>query len=324
MTVIVPMYGVEKYVGKCAESLLTQTLKDIEILFVDDATKDKSVEVVGKCIKEHPEFQGSVKVIRHEMNKGLPAARNTGLDNAHGEYIFHCDGDDWMDGAALEKMYDLAKKTSSDYVWCDWYLSYENTERVMPQGAYETQDQMLRHGLLGCGMKYNVWNKLVARNLYDQYSIRFPEGHSMGEDMTMIMLGAVAHNVAHCNQPLYHYIRINTGAMTQSLTSRKLDDIKFNVARMEDFVRNGYGDKYDMELNWFKMNVKLPLILEGDRSMRTMWTEMYPESNIAGLSNPNVSWRTRAVEWCASHGLWSAISVYRWLLDNMNRLLFER
>lgn len=323
VSVIIPIYGVENFVKRCAESLLTQSLQDIELIFVDDDTKDLSVSVIESCIKKHPSFKGDVKIIHHEKNKGLPAARNTGLSCASGDYVFHCDGDDWLEVDALEKLYSVAVESDADYVWCDWFLSYDNSERVMAQPDYSSKDDMLRNGLLGCGMKYNVWNKLVRRSVYLGNNITFPEGRSMGEDMTMIMLASCSTKVAHCPYPLYHYVRMNTGALTQSLNEKKLDDIVYNVERVSSFLESKFSRKYSREINWFKINVKLPLLIECD-GMYDKWLSLFPESNTDCLSNSNVSMRTRVIEYLAMQKCWTLVSVYRKLFNLINKLMFER
>ena len=96
VSVIIPIYGVEKFIGRCAKTLMQQTLKEVEYIFVNDATPDCSMKVLQEVLARYPERQNSVVVAVHETNKGLPAARNTGLQMAQGEYIFHCDSDDLL------------------------------------------------------------------------------------------------------------------------------------------------------------------------------------------------------------------------------------
>ena len=124
VSVIVPVYNVEKYIDKCLDSLVNQTLKDIEIIVVNDGTPDNSQKIIDKYVKKYP---NKVKSFIKE-NGGLGSARNLGMEYAKGEYISFVDSDDWIDFDALEKMYDLAKKEKSDIVICDiidHYLDYE-------------------------------------------------------------------------------------------------------------------------------------------------------------------------------------------------------
>lgn len=104
LSVIVPMWSVEKYIAKCARSLFESTLDDMEFVFVDDCTPDKSVEVLQGVIEEYPKRKSQTIIVRHEVNKGLPQARKTGVAAAHGEFITHCDSDDWVAPEMYEKM----------------------------------------------------------------------------------------------------------------------------------------------------------------------------------------------------------------------------
>ena len=185
VSVIVPVYGVQNFIEHCAVSLLSQTLKEVEFIFIDDATLDDSIKILEKVIARF--LDRNVIILKHEYNKGLPAARNTGLKVATGEYIFHCDSDDFVEPDMLEKLYNEAVKRDADIVWCDWFLTFNQNERYMKEPFYNTTNDILCSILSGT-MKYNVWNKLVKHSLYINNNILFPSGHAMGEDMTMIRL----------------------------------------------------------------------------------------------------------------------------------------
>lgn len=138
VSVIVPIYKVERFIARCVSSLLEQTLQNVEFIFVDDATPDGSIDVLQQVIERYPHRAEQVRLIHHEHNKGLPAARNTGLQVACGEYIFHCDSDDYVEPDMLQTIYDKATTENADFVWCDWWLSFEKRERYMKQPAYHT------------------------------------------------------------------------------------------------------------------------------------------------------------------------------------------
>ena len=206
VSIIVPVYNVEDFIERCIRSLMEQTLEDVEFIFVDDCSSDSSVDKLQETIVLYPSQHSRIKILSHSCNKGLPAARNTGLKEAQGEYIFHCDSDDFLESNALEEMYKLAKEQNADYVWSDWFLSFELNERYMKQPNYTSAMEALK-GMLSGRMKFNVWNKLVKRSLYEQNNIYFPEGHDMGEDMTMIRLLTCAERVGHIPHAYYHYVR---------------------------------------------------------------------------------------------------------------------
>ena len=295
VTVIIPIYKVEHFIERCACALFEQTLQEVEFIFVDDCTTDKSMEILNKVIERNPERKEMIKIISHKENKGLPTARNTGLEHASGEYIFHCDSDDFVELNMLEVLYNKAKETDADWVWCDWFLSFEQNERYMKQPQYETAENAL-YGMLVGNMKYNVWNKLVKRSLYEDNNIKFPSGHGMGEDMTMIRLAACAKKATYISQAFYHYVRTNTNAYTQNVNEKQLADIKYNVNETLEFLKLNYHKNLDQEIAYFKLNIKLPFLIGNDKKQYQLWKEWYPEANKYILSNKNIASRTRILQ----------------------------
>ena len=265
ISVITPIFKVRNFIERCACSLFEQTLKDIEYIFVDDASPDDSIEILKSCMERYPERKEKVTILTHEQNKGLPAARNTGLAVATGEYVFHCDSDDFVEKDMLEQMYMAAKGKDADMVYCDFYLSFEKNERYMSNPAYDNAEDMFKSGLLGGNMKYNVWNKLVKRSLYTDNDIWFPAGHAMGEDMTMIRLAACARSVAYVPKAFYHYVKLNSNAYSATMSERHKEDIRFNVDQTVEFLQKKFGDSLDKEIAFFKLNTKLPFLSGGRR-----------------------------------------------------------
>ena len=101
VSILVPIYGVERFIERCARSLFEQTYPNIEYVFVNDCTADRSVEILKELVEDYPGRKDAVKIISHEKNRGLAAARNTALENATGVFICHVDSDDWVPKALM-------------------------------------------------------------------------------------------------------------------------------------------------------------------------------------------------------------------------------
>lgn len=307
VSVIIPVYGVEKFIGRCVQSLMKQTLEEVEYIFVDDASKDRSLEILRKTLDLFPERKEFVTILSHEKNAGLPAARNTGLKRATGEYVFHCDSDDFIENNALELLYTAAKKQDADIVWCDWYLTFEKNERRMCEPSFSTPLEALM-AMLGGGMKYNVWNKFVKRSLYIENNIEFPAGYGMGEDMTMMMLFAHARKVCHISDALYHYVKMNTTAFSHTISQANFDALKYNVERISNYLTAMFGDELKQEIAFLKLEAKFPLlIMSSDFAFYRLWQQWYPEANYFILKNKNVSLRSRLVQTCARFHLYGLV-----------------
>lgn len=311
VSVIVPVFGVRRYLRECLSSIFAQSLKGFEVIIVDDASTDGSFDVARECAGSLKRDDVSVKIIRHSANKGLPSARNTGLDAAEGKYIFHFDGDDFADPAMLEALFREAEDKGADIVWCDWFLTSSHGDRYMRQPSYSTPAQAVK-GMLGGAMKFNVWNKLARRSLYDAYNIRFPEGRPMGEDLTMIKLFAHAKKAAYLPRAFYHYVKYNPGAYSRSYSAEHLSQLKENVADLTAYLRENAPGQYDAELNFLKLEAKFPfLLMDHDRKrFYRLWKEWYPEANQFIRSNGYISRRSRLMQRFADMGVFPLVTLY--------------
>jgi len=314
ISVIVPIYKVEKYIERCVQSLFEQTFEKVEYIFVNDDTPDRSLEYLYKCMDCYP--SRNIKIISHKYNQGLPAARNTGLSVATGKYVFHCDSDDFVEPDMLEKLYQRAEETDADIVWCDWFLSFEKNERYMKQPDYSSASEALK-GMLAGTMKYNVWNKLVKRSLYTENHIQFPDGHGMGEDMTMIRLLACAKKVAYVPRAFYHYVKLNTQAFTNTFSARHLEDIRYNVDETIGFLQKRFGNRLDDYLSYFKLNVKYPFLISSEKNMYRLWNDWYPEANEVIGRNPYISWRSKLLQYAAKYRMYGVLWLYYWMIHRL-------
>lgn len=309
VSVITPIYKVEAFIKRCATSLMEQTLLEVEYIFVNDVTPDNSIKILEDVVARYPERKEQVRIVHHGANKGLPAARNTGLELATGEYIFHCDSDDYVEPTMLEELYRAAKTQDADIVWCDWYLTFAKNERYMKQPSFSTPMEALKAMLSGV-MKYNVWNKLVRRSLYTDNEISFPGGYGMGEDMTMMMLFAKAKRVTYIPKAFYHYVKLNTNAFSQTYSEKHLMELKHNVERIADYLSKLLGDSVKEELAYFKLESKFPFLISNDFRKYKLWGEWYAEANEYILKNHNISLRSRWLQWCAWKGQWWVVRLH--------------
>lgn len=317
ISVISPVYRVEKFIGKAVESMFSQTLDDVEFIFVDDATPDKSIIIIYEILKQFPNRENQVRIIRHDVNKGLPTARNTGLRAATGTYIFHWDSDDYADSDMLEKMYNHATKGNFDIIWTDWFLTFEKSERYMKQPTYGSPRQALK-AMLGGAMKYNVWNKLAKRSLYSDYNILFPDGFGMGEDVTMMLLFARAEKVSHLDKAFYHYIKTNTDAFSHGVDEKHFKDLHRNILWISENLKLHNTYNFDKEINFLKLQSKYPLIANtGNIRMYKLWNEWFPEANNHILNNPYCDKRSRFLQYMAFHRQYWIIWLHYMLISKI-------
>ena len=159
VSVIVPVYNVEKYIERCVRSLFEQTLDDIEYIFVDDCSPDNSISIVKSVSEDYPNRKNNIKYCIHNKNRGLTSTRNTGLAVATGDFIAHCDSDDWVTKDAYQIMYEAAISEDADMTICDFFISDGVTHRPY----YNSLDNNEENNLF---VYINIWTRLVKRSLY--------------------------------------------------------------------------------------------------------------------------------------------------------------
>jgi glycosyltransferase involved in cell wall biosynthesis len=222
ISIITPIYNVANYIERCAESLLNQTLDEIEYIFVDDCTPDNSIEILNKVIDKYPNRKPYVHIVHNEKNLKLYLARQAGLRIAKGEYIINCDADDWVELDMCEKMYNMAKEKVADIVWCDFYMNYANRE-VYTKQEEKADNVSVICSTLSTKMWWSVWNKMIRRTLYLDNNVSMVNCENYGEDMITIKLFYYANKIAYLPRAYYHYDRSTPYSITKEFSSRRID-----------------------------------------------------------------------------------------------------
>ena len=210
ISLIVPIYGVEKYIAKFAVSALDQTYQDLQFIFVNDGTKDRSMEILRDLIANRYAHLQSRIVIVDKENGGLPSARKAGLDVAEGEYVLFADSDDWMETDAVEKVMAKADETDADIVYFDLIKEYGNRTSYKRERDYTgaTKDDFIVNMFNYKSFGYTV-TKCFKRRLYTENVIYFPK-LGMHEDIyLMSQIIFHAKSLVHIPEALYHYRKDN-------------------------------------------------------------------------------------------------------------------
>lgn len=224
VTVVIPVYGVEKFIEKCARSLFEQTLDSIEYIFVDDCTKDNSIEVLQRVIDNYPQRKPFVRILHNQVNQGLPTARHTGLLQATGEYIAHCDSDDWLEKDMYQTLYNKAKQEDADICYCDFCFDDGkdyHKHQIKFSADYDLSKEHILKDLLTHKITGSVCAYISHSRLY-QNKILYPKGN-MGEDwaLTVQIMYYVSKPICYISKPMYHYF-INQQSITKLSTEESV------------------------------------------------------------------------------------------------------
>lgn len=224
LSVLVPLYKVEPYVERCVRSLLDQTLNltaRVEYIFVDDGSPDASADAVRRAAAAFP--GRDVRILVHERNRGLAAARSTALDAARGEWVVHVDSDDWLSPDALEALLAEGRLTKADVVY-GGYALHDGGRTLRRVAAPEPDRQAILRSLLRQDFRVDnrTWGILFRRSLYE--GIRPVEGLNFAEDYAVVpRLLRRAVGVASVDRTLYYYRTANGSSYMNNLTGRSAD-----------------------------------------------------------------------------------------------------
>lgn len=279
VSVIVPIYHSEKYIEKCARSLFEQTLDDIEYIFVNDCTPDNSMLILNDVIKDYPQRSNSIHIINHTHNTGQSVARRNGMTLATGDYIIHCDSDDWVDVTMYEEMYNLAKSKGVDAVCCDMVMEFAaGCERLVYNSEYDDH-QLMFDCIVPITVVYmSMCNRLISRKIYEQHEVIPYEGVNMWDDVGLaVRLRYYIQTTSVVNKAFYHYNRINETSTTRRPVIERIKEQMECVRCIEEFftVHNSF-EKYKEFVAYLKILSKEELFTS---NYIKNWLNCFPESN---------------------------------------------
>lgn len=280
VSILVPFYKVEQYVGRCVESLFTQTYNNIEYIFVNDCSPDKSMEVINGMIDKY-DMASKCKIIVHENNLGISASRNDCLDNMTGDYFLFIDSDDYIDRDMVELLVEAAIKENADISGCGYIEEYADHSVEFPQKYTNNHDEMMRAITL-LTIKGVMWKLLVRSKIVTEHrdEVRFIPDRNMVDDyLFCCQLFYYAKHFTGVNRCMYHWIQYNPNNYTHT-TIFAVESQAAAIRKTEIFYREkGVYEVVEDELLQRKFISKLPLLIDKKCLDVHRWRLLFPESN---------------------------------------------
>ena len=269
ISIIVPTYNVEEYILPCLESISSQIYKgDIECIIVDDCGKDNSIKIAQKYIEDNNKANVDFRIVHHEKNKGLSGARNTGIRESNGDYVYFLDSDDKITVDCIEKMVKCITEHPDAQMVCGGahatnggfkYMDYEERSSELP---YYTNDKnwinwaFLKHEMLSM----TAWNKLIKKSLLNQYKLFFIEGIVNEDEIFNFQLAQYLSSVCFVHSNTYIYVVRDNSIMT---AGKKIQADR-NWLVLFDLMLEHFGDeKLERQVSFMFYHCK----------MRVTWTE---------------------------------------------------
>lgn len=239
VSIIVPVYNVEDYLIRCLDSLVNQTLQDIEIIAVNDGSTDHSGELLQIYQKKYPE---KIKVLE-KKNGGLSDARNYGIPHATGEYIAFLDSDDYVEFDMYERMYKKAKEEDSDMVECDFIWEYPDRKKIDTGLVYHNKKDMIIYA------RVVAWNKLIKRSVLDVAKVEYPKGLRYEDVEFFYKMVPYYNKVSFIKEPFVHYIQRDSSiSNSQNERTKEIFNVLDNV--IEYYKEKKLFDEYKVELEY--------------------------------------------------------------------------
>lgn len=239
VSVIVPVYNSEKYLKVCLTSLVNQTLKDLEIVVINDGSKDNS----EKIIKEFTKKYSFIKYYPLKNNMGLGYARNYGIEKSSKKYIGFVDSDDYVDDTMFEEMYNECEKTSSDVCECNFIWEYKNKNVIDEMKPYKMTKSMLTN------IRVLAPNKIYKKDIIVKNGIKFAEGLKYEDILFTSSLIPFIKKICFVEKPFYHYVQRNDSLVNNQ--NKRVGDIYKVLDEVINFYKKiGLYDEYYFELEY--------------------------------------------------------------------------
>lgn len=270
ISVIIPIYNAQTFLAKCIESILDQTFKDFELILVNDGSIDSSLSICKFYGKDDNRI-----IIIDQPNAGVSSARNIGIDNSSSDYIIFIDADDYTDNTMLEELYDKIITDNADIVFCDFYYTKYNIDRIVKINFTPSPDTAIERILNG-QLQGFMCNKMIKRSAFIKNKIKFDTSIAMGEDMfVMCQLLLQANRLSYVPKAFFHYVQHKSSAVaTRSAQSFMSQN------RLVSLFHELLVDRLNMasSIMMYKIFVKKEMLLYGNFSHSEI-RNTFPEVN---------------------------------------------
>lgn len=307
ISVIVPVYNVEKYLHRCIDSLLAQTYTDFELLLIDDGSTDAS----GRICDEYAGKDSRVRVF-HKENGGASSARNHGLDNASGEWLAFCDADDWISPYMFEELLTTAENDKADIVFCDFYFAYPDS--IKKHETYNWHKQRFE-GLADYIISpwTTLWGNIQKHSLYTENNLKSPDGICFCEDFHLIVrLCSFSNKISKVASPLYFYRQRESSIIHSHDSSLIMQDELCVYSDIIKFFkeRGVYKNNVLKVMSWRVLKASQDLALS--ENTLDKFINYHPEKKSFIKSCPFIGTKLKIIMWLATHNFkWEASALIK-------------
>ena len=280
VSILIPIFRVEKYVEECLRSVFEQTYENIEYVLVNDATPDNSMQVVRDIIMKYPKRKQSVIVLENETNKGIAFTRNRLLQNASGDFIYFVDSDDFIEKETVEKFVDAVQNSDVDIVRCNHFRYDQGKITTILRTPLKEGEDLLTHCLASENAMTFLPLLLIRRSLFVDNDISFPEDVKACEDFLIsVKLFYYTKKLADIPDALYYYRMENTQSITHNEKMFKINACR-SFEKIEEFLKEkGIYEQYKEYLLRQMFTCKQSFLVSKSSRDINRYISTFPESS---------------------------------------------
>lgn len=318
VSILVPIYGVEEYIEKCVRSLFSQSYTNIEYIFVNDCTKDNSINVLKNIIIEYPHRKKCVKIINHNVNKGLSAARETALNNCSGDFVWHIDSDDWISESAVHRLVQKATAQNLDVVSFNVHEVTTQKTILRKHSEAETPRLMAKNQLLRLE-PFVIWSFFLKKSLFN--NIQFDTKIGFGEDWALTpRVISNAKTIGYIEDVCYYYNRLNINSYTANIEDKSIISVLRAYDCLEEYFIEKEDNYYHDVVNGAKQNLYihlLKMLISNKKLFDRIWREL---SSIDFSDKKYIQTFNKPIVFFVCHSFKNVTRIYIKLLDIVKQM----
>lgn len=282
ISVIIPFRNSGRFIGQCCKSLFGQTMKEVEYIFVDDGSTDSALSTVKTVLESYPSRKSNVKIISHQTCHGVASSRQEALDIARGEFVIHCDSDDYLDFDTFERMYSVADSNpDADIVAISFIYESKESKKIVAFSG--TSFPSLNETPFDT-LHFSLCNKIIRRDLIERCGAKFFEGIDCWEDLGfMTQLLVSKPKIIIIKDAMYHYRRNQSATLTTGDMNRVLNDHIRMAKALDQSLTDANKEEFSQFLNLLKFSAKIKYARKGTFDL-VRWKTTFPEVNSRILS----------------------------------------
>lgn len=310
VSILIPIYNVERYVARCLRSVFEQSYYDIEYVLIDDCSSDLSLKIVRDIINEYPSRLNQIKLFTNEKNLGISETRNRLLDNATGDYVYFIDSDDYIDLDAVKSFVDIVNISNADIVRSNYYLCTTNNKVLKENVLSSNLQSYLENAIISVDSMNSLWKLFIRRHLFLHNSLRFDTQINVCEDYLMtIKLFFYSKKIVDVHSSFYYYTNYNESSITNNLDLMNENKISSLLEVISFLKDKGIYEQFKNVIFYRMVISKQHYLLNRNCFNLDMYYKFFPESN-SYWRRLKYGIRERCLFWLAEYKLDFFINLY--------------